>query len=165
MELMDVYNENFQKTGKIVPRRTPLELGEYILCTHVLIQNMEGKFLVQQRAKTCSHRAGEWDITAGAVSSGENSQMAAIREAKEEVGLDLPKEQMQFLYRDRIEGAFYEAWYVRMPFTIEDCTMQESEVQALRLTDADEVLSILTGFPLRSEEYKQKMREFLNQFR
>ena len=164
MELLDVYNENFEKTGKIVPRRTILPENEFVLCTHILIQDMEGRFLVQKRSDTKSTRPGEWDITAGAVDSGEDSRIAAIREAKEEVGLDVPGDKMQFLFRDRIGGAYHEAWCVRMPFALEDCTMQESEVQDLRLVTAEELLVILEQFPHRSEDYKQEKRKFLRQF-
>lgn len=164
MEILDVYDEHFQRTGKTVIRRTPLGENEFILCTHILIQDMNGKFLIQKRSDTKPTRPGEWDITAGAVDAGEDSRMAAIREAKEEVGLDIPEDQMQFLFRDCIHGAYHEAWYVQMPFTLDDCIMQESEVQDLRMVTAEELLVILEQFPHRSEAYKQEMRKFLRKF-
>ncbi|MBQ8514036.1 MAG: NUDIX domain-containing protein [Ruminococcus sp.] len=161
MELIDVYDADFKKTGKTVPRGTALSEDEYVLCVHVLIQDMEGRFLVQKRSEKKRNLPGHWDVTAGAADAGEDGCTAAIREAREEVGLELPPEKMQLIFRDCIHGSFYEAWHVQLPFTLEDCTMQESEVQELRLAQPEELLRILEDFPYRSEEYKRKIESFL----
>lgn len=161
MELIDVYNADFEKTGKTVPRGTTLPEGEFVLCVHVLIQDMEGRFLVQKRSEKKRVLPGHWDVTAGAVDAGEDSCTAAIREAKEEVGLELPPEKMQLIFRDCVHGSFYEAWHVQLPFALEECTMQESEVQELRLVESEELLRILEEFPYRSEEYRRRMQRFL----
>lgn len=136
-EWMDVYDVSGKKTGKTVLRGSSLQEGEYVLCTHVILRNSDGRFLIQQRSAIKATRPGVWDITAGAVDAGENSLDGALREAQEEIGLQLSREKMQFLFRDQRKHTFHDVYYICMPFTLEQCKMQESEVQALRLADKE----------------------------
>lgn len=162
MELLDVYDEAGRKTGKTAPRGSFHIDGEYALCAHIILENTDGRFLIQQRSDCKQTRPGQWDITAGAVDAGESSLDGALREAWEEVGLLLPREQVQFLFRDRCRHAFHDVWYIRIPFSLEDCTMQESEVQALRLVSAEMLIALVQQMPHRSEEYKRKLIFFLH---
>lgn len=63
------------------------------LIAHALIQNKEGEILIikrclVERGKT-NFQGGMWDITGGTVEHLEFPSNAAIREAKEEVGLEV----------------------------------------------------------------------------
>ena len=49
-EWMDVYDVSGKKTGKTVLRGSSLQEGEYVLCTHVILRNLDGRFLIQQRS-------------------------------------------------------------------------------------------------------------------
>ena len=151
MEWLDIYDEHGNRTGKTAERGTFLSKGEYFLCAHVILENTDGLFLIQQRSDTKATRPGQWDITAGAVDCGEVSLDGALREAKEEVGLTLPREKMQFLFRDK-----------RRSFSLQDCTMQESEVQDLRLVTRKELLDLLEQMSHRSPNYKRRLTEFLS---
>lgn len=161
MEWLDIYDENGNHTGRVAERSTFLSRGDYFLCAHIIIENSEGLFLIQKRSETKSTRAGQWDITAGAVDAGETSLDGAIRETKEEVGLELPRNAMEFLFRDRRRSCFHDVWHVRLPFALDQCTMQESEVQALRLVSAEELLTLITKMPHRSPNYKKELMSFL----
>lgn len=162
MEWLDIYDGNGKPTGKIAERGTSLTEGEYFLCAHVILENTDRLFLIQQRSDLKPTRPGQWDITAGAVDAGETSLDGAVREAKEEVGLLLPKQEMQFLFRDRRRSCYHDVYYVQMPFSLEDCTMQESEVQALDLVTADQLLELIVRMPHRSEKYKIQIAQFLH---
>ncbi len=160
MEWLDIYDENGNHTGRVAERSTFLSRGDYFLCSHIIIENTEGLFLIQKRSESKSTRAGQWDITAGAVDAGETSLDGAIREAKEEVGLDLPRNAMRFLFRDRRRSCFHDVWYVRLSFALEQCIMQESEVQALRLVPAEGLISLIMKMPHRSSNYKKELVSF-----
>ena len=82
MEWLDIYDEHGNRTGKTAERGTFLSKGEYFLCAHVILENTDGLFLIQQRSDTKATRPGQWDITAGAVDCGEVSLDGALREAK-----------------------------------------------------------------------------------
>ncbi len=57
----------------------------------------EGKFLVMLRATNKKH-AGAWGLVAGKVNEGDTKEQAVVREVKEETGLDIPAEKLQFLF-------------------------------------------------------------------
>ena len=162
MEWLDIYDEHGNRTGKTAERGTFLSKGEYFLCAHVILENMDGLFLIQQRSDTKATRPGQWDITAGAVDCGEVSLDGALREAKEEIGLTLPREKMQFLFRDKRRSCYHDVYYIQIPFSLQDCTMQESEVQDLRLVTRKELLDLLEQMPHRSPNYKRRLTEFLS---
>ena len=161
MEWLDVYDEKGKLTGKVAERGAFLPKDAYFLCAHVILENTDGLFLIQKRSDTKATRPGQWDITAGAVDAGETSLEGALREAKEEVGLTLPSEQMQFLFRDRRRSCFHDVWYIKMPFTVESCVMQESEVQAIRLVSAETLAHLVQQMEHRSPHYKQMLAAFL----
>lgn len=162
MEWLDIYDEHGNRTGKTAERGTFLSKGEYFLCAHVILENTDGLFLIQQRSDTKATRPGQLDITAGAVDCGEVSLDGALREAKEEVGLTLPREKMQFLFRDKRRSCYHDVYYIQIPFSLQDCTMQESEVQDLRLVTKKELLDLLEQMSHRSPNYKRRLTEFLS---
>ena len=110
MEILDIYDEHGNLTGRTAERSTFLSKGEYFLCAHVILENQDGLFLVQKRSDTKATRPGQWDITAGAVDAGETSLDGALREAKEEIGLTLPREKMRFLFRDRRRSCYHDVY-------------------------------------------------------
>ena len=89
MEYLDIYDENAQKTGRTVLRGSPMQPGDYSMAVHLYIYNDKGEFLLQKRSQNKRSLPGVWSVTCGAVSAGENSTEAGIREAKEEIGLTI----------------------------------------------------------------------------
>ena len=52
MEILDIYDEHGNLTGRTAERSTFLSKGEYFLCAHVILENQDGLFLVQKRSDT-----------------------------------------------------------------------------------------------------------------
>ena len=50
MEILDIYDEHGNLTGRTAERSTFLSKGEYFLCAHVILENQDGLFLVQKRS-------------------------------------------------------------------------------------------------------------------
>ena len=48
MEILDIYDEHGNLTGRTAERSTFLSKGEYFLCAHVILENQDGLFLVQK---------------------------------------------------------------------------------------------------------------------
>lgn len=71
-----IVSKNNIKTWKSV-----LNSMKMVYAAGGLIQNMEGKYLF-------FFRRGSWDLPKGKLDTGENNKQAAIREVKEEVGLE-----------------------------------------------------------------------------
>lgn len=88
LELWDLYNENREIIGEHIRGEVLLE-NTFHLVVHVWIKNSQGKYLISQRSKKRSKHPLKWECVGGAVLKGENSLQGALREVKEEVGIDL----------------------------------------------------------------------------
>jgi len=88
-EIFDVVNEQ----DEVIGRRTRSEvhrLGLLHRAVHVLAFNSRGQVFLQQRSFKKEGEPGLWDSSAsGHLSSGEDYDTCAIREAAEEIGLRL----------------------------------------------------------------------------
>lgn len=89
MELWDLYTENRTRTGKTHLCGEEIPEGCFHLVVHVWIKNSKGEYLISQRAASRPTCPLMWECVGGSVIAGESSLEGAVREVKEEVGLDL----------------------------------------------------------------------------
>lgn len=88
MEIWDLYDKNRNIIGEHI-RGDELPENGYHLVVHVWIKNKKGQFLISQRSPERKHNPLMWEACGGSALKGENSLQAALREVKEEVGIDL----------------------------------------------------------------------------
>jgi len=89
MEKWDILDQNGEKTGKTMERGECGD-GVYHRVVHVCLFSTKGGLLIQKRTSTKEVWPGFWDVSAGgSVLAGEDSRTAAMREMKEELGLDI----------------------------------------------------------------------------
>ena len=89
MEVWDLYTEGRIKTGETHLRGTALPKNRFHLVVHVWIVNAKGEYLISQRAASRPSYPLMWECVGGSVLRGESSVDGAVREVKEEVGIDL----------------------------------------------------------------------------
>lgn len=89
MEKWDLYTKYREKTGKEWIRGEKIPEGYYHLCVHIWIRNSKGEYLISQRAANRPTYPLMYECPGGSVLKGESSIEGAVREVKEEVGLDL----------------------------------------------------------------------------
>ena len=89
MEFWDLYTRDRQPTGETHIRGEKLPPARYHLVVHVWIKNSRGEWLISQRSASRPTFPLKWESVGGSVTAGEDSQTGALREAKEEVGVDL----------------------------------------------------------------------------
>lgn len=89
MEVWDLYDENKNVTGKYCIRGNEIPDNYYHLVVHVWIKNNKGEYLISQRSADRKSLPLMWECVGGSVLKGESSLEGAIRETKEEVGIDL----------------------------------------------------------------------------
>ena len=99
-EIWDLYNENRELLGKEHVRGEQLPIDGYHLVVHVLIRNSKGEYLIAQRSANRTAFPLVWECVDGSVVKGEDSLQGALREAKEEVGVDLLPEKGQVILSD-----------------------------------------------------------------
>ncbi len=98
MELWDLYTENRELTGKVHIRGEKLPENMYHLVVHVWIKNSKGEYLISQRSVNRPTFPLMWECVGGSVLKGESSIEGAIREAKEEVGVELLPENGKLVF-------------------------------------------------------------------
>ena len=98
MEIWDLYTAERALTGESHVRGEELPEGRYHLVVHVWITDGNGKYLISKRAANRPTYPLMWECVGGSVLKGESSAEGAIREAKEEVGVDLEAENGRVVY-------------------------------------------------------------------
>ena len=99
-EIWDLYDENRELLGKDHVRGEQLPIDGYHLVVHVWIRNSKGEYLIAQRSANRSTFPLVWECVDGSVIKGEDSLQGALREVKEEVGVDLLPEKGHVILSD-----------------------------------------------------------------
>ena len=88
-EIFDVVNERDEVIDR-QPRREVHQLGLKHRAVHVLVFNSRGEVFLQKRSMKKDTAAGLWDSSSsGHVDSGEDYDACAVRELREEIGLEV----------------------------------------------------------------------------
>lgn len=98
MEKWDLYTKYRVKTGKEHIRGERIPEGFYHLVVHVWIRNHKGEYMISQRSANRPTFPLMWECVGGSVLKGESSIEGALREVKEEIGLDLEQETGNILF-------------------------------------------------------------------
>ncbi|MBR4106260.1 MAG: NUDIX domain-containing protein [Alphaproteobacteria bacterium] len=105
-EIWDLYDEHRHIIGTHI-RGHELPKNGYHLVVHVWIKNSQNYYLISQRAASRKAFPLMWECVGGSVLKGETSLQGALREAKEEIGVDLPVDKGKLLFsliRKTIDG-------------------------------------------------------------
>lgn len=172
-ELIDVLDENGNKTGEILTKKQIHKKGLCHRIVVIAIIDAQGNILMQQRSKNKGQNPGKWDVTsAGHVSSGQTSTEAAIRETLEEVRIKVNEEELEYVltYRnkenveeDYIDDEIYDCYIVkRDKIDLRDIKVQESEVEQVKLCNLKEFNQIIeNGNIMKRDELYKKIIEYL----
>ena len=99
-EIWDLYDENRELLGRDHVRGEQLPIDGYHIVVHVWIRNSKGEYLISQRSANRTAFPLVWECVDGSVLNGEDSLQGALREVKEEVGVDLLPEKGQVILSD-----------------------------------------------------------------
>lgn len=127
MEYQDVYNENKERTGKVVVRGTPLEKDEYVLCVGCWVVNERGEIFITRRSPEKRFAPNLWENTGGGAMAGEDGKDAILRELFEETGIRAEKSELIMLAELRKSDIFTEDYVIVKDFPIENVVLQPHE--------------------------------------
>ena len=147
-ELIALVDENDNVIGKY-PRKNHAE-GRLHRETSVLILNPNNEILVQVRADS-----GRLDYSAsGHFPYDEDYLDGAIREVKEELGLDIPRDKFVEISKHRIDysqryvnNRFITLWEVQGNYQIEDMNIDPGEVKSVEYMSVPELKRIIKENP------------------
>ena len=113
-ELVDVYDENKNMTGKIIKRNdiNLLNDDEYIITVHCFIINSLNQILLTQRSLS-KNRGGKWEETHGGLKSGESSIIGMQRELKEEIGVSVQTNELKLVKTLKRKNKFRDIYILK----------------------------------------------------
>lgn len=140
-EMIDICDENNNLLGIQKLKREVHREGLWHRTVHVWIYNSKKEILLQLRAKEKPTYPDRWDISAaGHISAGEEPITSARREVKEEVGLNLKKEDLIFwtirkiksVFKKIKDNEFYYVYFFKFDGSINELKLQKEEVQEIK---------------------------------
>ena len=141
MELWDLYTRDRRLTGGTHIRGEKIPPERYHLVVHVWIRNSRSEWLISQRAASRPTFPLKWESTGGSVTQGEDSLTGAIREAREEVGVDLDPAQGKLIsttVREHFQD-IRDVWLFRYDGQLDLANATTDEVADLRWMTVEEV--------------------------
>jgi isopentenyldiphosphate isomerase len=142
MEYIDILNSNGQPTGKKKGKQAVHEDGDWHKTVHVWIINSKKELLLQKRAASLESHPNKWDISfAGHVSAGDDSEESVIREAEEEIGLNLDKKDFKYLFTTKHSGTQHNGAYINNEFSDVYIIEKDINIQKLKMLP-DEVSEV-----------------------
>lgn len=165
MELWDLLDENGQKTGNTVVRGQPMKPDEYHLVVDVWILNSKNEFLISKRTPNKTF-PNMWEIPGGSATTGDSSLQAALREVKEEIGIDLKPGNGTRLIRLKRQNRefpdFLDVWIFKQDVNLEDVVFQEDEVCDAKLATLHDIKKMITdGEFINVIEYLDEFNHYL----
>lgn len=143
MEVLDLYKPEYVKTNQTVLRHEAVPEGYCTKVIFVCVFDSEGKMLIQQRHPDKSW-GGLWDVSAGGhVTAGESSEEAAVRELKEELGIEIKEYQLQKLMSLYYPQGIHDIFSTTIEVETDTLQLQKEEVAAAKWATREEIQEMI----------------------
>lgn len=148
-EYLDIWDEFGIPTGQVCDKNFAHQNGLFHPTVHIWLYTPTPALLMQKRGSQKQTFPNLWDVSvAGHVAAGESVLEAAIREIKEEIGLNInPKELTRIAVRKNINNfpngiidcEFQHVYLSPLKTNIKDLILQQEEVEEVRLFSFQEL--------------------------
>lgn len=135
-EMIDEYNKIGEKIG-VVDKEIAHRDGLWHKAIHVWIINDNNEILLQYRCSEKKLYPNLWDCSfAGHIGAGESSIEALVREGKEELGIDVDLQKLEFvmtsvekvIYEKIVSNEFEDVYILRQNVDLDKIVFQKEEV-------------------------------------
>lgn len=147
-EYIDVATKEGALTGKRELKSIIHQEGLYHHTSHVWLYTKKKEILLAQRSSKKAICPLLWDVSvAGHIDAGETPKQAAVRETKEEIGLDLLENDLTLIGvyecfqnydNGLIDNEFHNTFIAELKVPLSQLVPQENEVEALKLVSFQE---------------------------
>ena len=141
-ELFDILDKNGNKTGKTKPRSQVHRDGDWHKTVHIWVVNEQNDVLLQKRSPNKDSYPNMWDISsAGHLIAGDDSITGAIREIKEELGIDILPQQLKLIGKRKkigrptstfVNSEFSDVYLLRLSLDISKLSLPKEEVSEVK---------------------------------
>jgi len=152
-EFIDILTSDGKPTGKSAPKYEIHSKGHYHNTAHVWLYTKTGHILLAQRAASKIICPLLWDVSvAGHIDAGEALTTAAVREVKEEIGLNIREGDLEKIgvfkcfqsYENGvIDNEFHQTFISEFKADITDLSLQKDEVESVKLVSLEEFRNLL----------------------
>jgi len=152
-EYIDIVDQYGKPLGRSELKSVIHKKGYYHHTAHIWFYTEKGNILLSQRSAQKSICPLMWDVSvAGHIDAGETAKQAAIRETKEEIGLEITEDHLIKIgvfkcfqsYGNNIkDNEFHNTFIALLNTPLEQLTPQEGEVEALKLVSVSEFQSLI----------------------
>jgi isopentenyldiphosphate isomerase len=143
LELWDVLDKDGAKTGRTVVRGQELQSADFHLAVHVWIRNEHAAYLIQKRADHVESGPGIWATTVGHVWAGEDSLPAALRETREEIGLEVNATHLRKIHRLTTGQLIQDVYVMELPMDEVGSPTLGPEVSAIQWASKAEIKQMI----------------------
>ena len=167
-ELIDVLDENGNKTGEVETKEEIYKRGLWHRSVHIWIENDKQELLVQKRNPLKNTFPNLWAISsAGHVIAGETSIESGLRELKEELDVDATSKELEYLftvkrvqpYRDSYIRVFDDVYLLKKNIDVNKTKLQVEELTDIKYVYYEYLESIFkngdTSYVPYTEEHEK----------
>ena len=171
-EIIDQLDEKGTLIGT-VDKKIAHRDGLWHRAVHVWVINDNNEILLQQRCSDKDLYPNFWDCSfAGHIVAGESSIIGAIREGKEELGIDVDTTKMELLFINKEQitygniksNEFVDVYLLRQNIKVEDIIIQKEEVAGVKYISLEEFFKLICekdGKLIPHNIEYQKLKEIL----
>jgi len=170
-EIWDVYDKDRNKTGRFHVRGEPMAVGDYHIVVHVWKRNAKGEWLIDKRTARYgrSDIDGKWETTGGSAIAGDDSLTAALRETKEELGIDLDPQKGELFYSGAViaddgHGFFRDVWVFDCDKPIGELVLDESEVCDAMWASVDKIRAMMASGEMLGEGWHPYFEDMVSKY-
>ncbi len=160
MELWDAYDEYGNMLGFDLCRGEVLPLGVFHIVVDVLVQHEDTTYLVMQRDARKEYCPLYYEASAcGSVLKGETPLQGALRELKEETGIEVSELMPLYQIVNHKKQTIYYGYKANVAIEKDQITLQDGETIAYQW-----VLPKDMGALLKREDYVPTQRERMSSY-
>lgn len=170
MEYIDIFDENNNPTEEIKEKTKAHDDGNFHRTAHIWVINNKNELLLQKRSATKKSHPNCWDISgAGHIRAGESVIEGAIRELKEELGVEATEKDLNYIAtikstKNLKNMEFGYVYLLKCNKKLQDYIFEDEEVSEVKYIYYKELEKMVEnkveGLLLHNEEFK-KLFEYI----
>ena len=164
MERWDLYDKDRKPLNRTHVRGEAFAEGEYYVSCEIWVRNSKGEFLITKRHP--DKKAGNlWEFAGGGTLAGETTTQSAVRELKEETGIQSQESELQLFATYQHKNYFLDLFLLNKDVQISDIVLQPGETIDAKWASEETILQMIDNeefvysVSLRFKTYKDSLKK------